>query len=89
MVHTRELSEGLKQFIFEFPSLSVVEFGWVPKPWDKVIENLVSSSFDCLISGGVWLRKPGEVIDYYQNIFISTMDINIMYSSISFFIKGQ
>lgn len=72
MVHARELSESLEQFVFKLPAHIMVEFGWVSEPWNKVIENLVSSSLAGLISGGVCLRKPGEVIDYHQNILVTT-----------------
>ncbi|KAM7367482.1 hypothetical protein PAMP_013774 [Pampus punctatissimus] len=67
-----ELPEGSKQFILELSALIVVKFSWITKPWDKVVENPVCSSFACLLSGGICLCKPGKVVDDYQNVFIST-----------------
>lgn len=34
----------------------MVELAWVPKPWDKVVENLVSSSLAYF-----WLDMPGRI----------------------------
>lgn len=68
MAHTGVLSEGSEQFVFKLPALIVVEFGWVSKPRDKVIKNLVSSSFASLVSGWVCLGKPGEIVNHHQNI---------------------
>lgn len=72
MAHTRELSEGSEQFIFELPSLIVVEFGRVSESRDKVIKNLVCSSFTGLVFSGVCLGKPGKVVNYHQDILVPT-----------------
>lgn len=71
VLHTRELSEGMKQFIFKLSALIVVEFGWISEPWDRLIENPICSHFACLLSGRICQCKQGEVIDH-EDILIPT-----------------
>lgn len=51
----------------------MVEFGWVSKSRDAIFEEPISYSFASLVSGGVCLCKPSEMIDHHQNVSITTL----------------
>ena len=68
----RQLSESLEQLILELSTLIMVELAWVAKSRDEIIEDFVSSGLASFVLRGVCLCKPGEVVNYNQDVLVPT-----------------
>lgn len=68
MTHSAQLLQGFEKLILEFSSLVMVLFPWIAKPRDEVIKQLLRSCLPGLVSGGIGLGIPGEVVYDDQDV---------------------
>ena len=72
MTNASQLLESAKQFVFELPSLVMVNLGGVSKARNEIIEQPVCCGLPSFVPGGIGLCKSCEVVHYYQDVFKST-----------------
>jgi hypothetical protein len=70
MTNAAKFFQGFEEFVLEFSTLIMMDFGWKPKAKDVVVVQLFSYSLCRFVSGRVGLCIPGKVINNHKDIHV-------------------